>query len=301
MDSVQRILISDIVIPDRPTDGHKGTFGKVLVIAGSIGMSGAACLAATAALRGGAGLVYAAVPESIQSLVAGFEPSYLTIGLPCSSGGLLSAVPPGQVTSIVEGRDAVAIGPGLGRSHHAANIVLSVMNDAPCPVVVDADALNLAAEHGVWSGQNDPTPASDLPARVLTPHPGEFSRMSGLSISEVNADREGAAVEFARRANAIVVLKGAGTVVTDGQRVYINSTGNEGMGTGGCGDVLTGLLAAQLGQGIPAFAAACLAVYIHGFAADLAAVELSRRGLIASDVLKYLGSAWLQFERSLPD
>ncbi len=298
MERLQRIHISDLHRPDRPIDGHKGTFGRVLVLAGSPGMSGAACLSGSAALRGGAGLVYVAVPRSIQHTVAGYEPSYLTFGLPCTADGQLSAVPPGQLHDLLEGKDAVAIGPGLGRSQHAGNVVLTVLKDAACPVVIDADALNVAAERDVWpkSGNGD-FDVAGIP-RVVTPHPGEFCRLTGLSIAEIERHREDSAVQFARRHGLIVVLKGPGTVVTDGEHVFVNSTGNSGMATGGTGDVLTGLLAAQLAQGLPAFDAACLAVYIHGLAGDLAAADVSQRSLTASDLLRYIGPAWLHFESS---
>ena len=300
MEHLERIHLGELHRNDRPVNGHKGTFGRVLVLAGSPGMSGAACLSACAALRGGAGLVYVAVPQSIQSTVAGFEPSYLTYALPCSSDGYLSAVPRGEVSGLLEGKDAVAIGPGLGQSHHAGNVVLAVLKDARCPVVVDADALNLAAERDVWpKSANGRSDVDEFP-RVVTPHPGEFSRLTGLSIAQIERDREGSAVQFARRHGLVVVLKGPGTVVTDGHRIFVNPTGNSGMGTGGTGDVLTGLLAAQLGQGIRAFDAACLAVYVHGLAGDIAASDVSQRGLIASDLLRYIGPAWLRFEDSSP-
>jgi NAD(P)H-hydrate epimerase len=157
-------------------------------------------------------------------------------------------------------------------------------------VVLDADGLNIAAEHQLLTAHDK---ASRL---VLTPHPGEFARLSGLSISDINSRREQVAVNFAKQCQAVVVLKGAGTVVTDGEQVFTNTTGNPGMATGGTGDVLTGLLAAQLAQGLSPFDAACLAVHVHGLAGDLAAEQLSQRGMIASDLLTFLPQAWKQLE-----
>jgi NAD(P)H-hydrate epimerase len=260
------------------------------MVTGSVGMSGAACLAATAALRGGAGLVFAAVPQSIQPIVAGFEPCYMTIGLPCDADGQLSHVPQTQIKELTTGKDAIAIGPGLGTSDHAAELVACLLQHATCPVVLDADGLNIAAEHQLLTAHDK---ASRL---VLTPHPGEFARLSGLSISDINSRREQVAVNFAKQCQAVVVLKGAGTVVTDGEQVFTNTTGNPGMATGGTGDVLTGLLAAQLAQGLSPFDAACLAVHVHGLAGDLAAEQLSQRGMIASDLLTFLPQAWKQLE-----
>lgn len=284
--------IDELEIPDRDSDGHKGTYGRVLVVGGSRGMSGSICLTATAALRGGAGLVTAAVPESIQAVVAGYEPSYMTVGLPAGQDGAVDAVR--DVKELVEGRDAVAVGPGLGQTRQVADLVLSLLNHADCPVVMDADALNVAAEYQILQH------SSGNPTTILTPHPGEFARLTHRSISDVNSRREALAAEFAAANRCVVVLKGAGTVVTDGDRVYVNTTGNPGMATGGSGDVLTGIVAAQVGQGLPPFEAAVLAVYVHGLAGDLAAAEWSQRGLMASDLLCFLGAAWrkIQNERS---
>ncbi|MEZ6128540.1 MAG: NAD(P)H-hydrate dehydratase [Planctomycetaceae bacterium] len=289
---MQTVQLSDVPFPQRPDDGHKGTFGKVLLIGGSQGMSGSICLAATAALRGGAGLVTAAVPMAIQAIVAGYEPSYTTIGLPCAHHGLLTDQPLEAVRELVEGRSAVGIGPGLGQSNAAADLVLSVLKESPCPVLLDADALNLAAEYELLKSHESGHPC------VLTPHPGEFSRLTGLSVSDINRCRAEVAAEFANRHDLIVVLKGAGTVVTDGQRVYVNSSGNSGMATGGSGDVLTGLLTALLGQTVSPFDAAVLGVYLHGLAGDLAAEDQSEPGMIASDLLRCLGKAWLRFQQN---
>ncbi len=281
-----KIQIGDLEIGNRPVDGHKGTFGKVVVIGGSVGMSGSITLSATAALRGGAGLVTAAVPQSIQAIVAGYEPSYMTVALPTDVHGQLDSVGAENVTELLDGKSAVAIGPGLGQSKLAADLVLAVLKQADCPVVLDADALNLAAEFELLHGIRRRSPW------VITPHPGEFARLTDESISHVSAHRESLAERFAAEHELIVVLKGANTVVTDGRRTYVNHTGNSGMATGGSGDVLTGLTAAVLGQHADAVEAAILAVYVHGIAGDLAAEALSQRGMIASDLLRFLSAAW---------
>ena len=279
----------------RQPDSHKGTYGRVAVIGGSTGMSGAVCLSATAALRSGAGLVTAVVPQSIQAIVASYEPSYMSVGLPCDSDGALvdSCV---DWVSQIQSFNAVAIGPGLGAGVPAGRLLAEVLRSARCPVVVDADGLNQATRLGLLMQHRSPEATT-----VLTPHPGEFARMLGRPVAEVQSRRQELAVEFAGRCGMIVVLKGHQTIVTNGQEVYVNSTGNPGMATGGSGDVLTGIVAAQLASGMPPFAATCLAVHIHGLAGDLAAERLSQRGLIASDLLDYLGPAWRRLDVEAAD
>lgn len=276
-------------LPLRNDDVHKGDCGRVLIVAGSRGMSGAACLAATAALRGGAGLVTAAVPEGIQSIVAGYEPSYLTAGLPEDDLGRIKSAAQKRLTELLTDQGAVAIGPGLGQSSGLQELVIELYDSVSIPMVVDADALNLLARRPYLCKR-----AEQSAARVLTPHPGEFSRLTGLDIAVIQQDRERHAVEYARRNNVILVLKGHGTIVTDGQRLSVNSTGNSGLATGGTGDVLTGIIAALLAQQISAFEAARLGVHLHGVAGDIAAEELSKPGMIASDLLNRIGRAWCE-------
>ena len=276
-------------LPVRPDDGHKGTFGKVLIVAGSRGMSGAACLSGLGALRGGAGLVTVAVPAGIQSIVAGVEPSYLTVGLPEDESGRLSRSAGAEILKRAGDATAVAIGPGWGQSADLKELSLFLYTHVERPLVVDADALNaLSASPGGF-----PRAPGDWP-RIVTPHPGEFARLVKTDTAAVQADRDGLAAGFARDHGVIVVLKGRGTVVTCGQKVAVNTTGNSGMGTGGTGDVLTGLLAALLAQKMPPFDAAHLAVHLHGLAGDLAAAEQGAPGLIASDLPRFLGKAWKQ-------
>ena len=278
-------------IPQRPVDGHKGTFGKVIVIGGSIGMSGAVSLASVAALRTGSGLVTAAVPRAIQNVVAGYEPCVMTIGLKDDPEKGLSEVSEQTVISLIEGRDALAIGPGLGKGSAAARLVESLLRLAKCPLVVDADGLNLAAEARLFSRERQ------CPC-VITPHPGEFARLTGRSIVEIEKHREEIAQEFAETHSLVVALKGPGTIVTDGIRLFRNTTGNSGMGTGGSGDVLTGIVVSLLGQQLPAFEATALAVHAHGLAGDVAAEQFTERGMIASDLLKCLPEAWRRLEHA---
>lgn len=278
--------------PVRPADAHKGTFGRVLVIGGSRGMSGAPSLAGLGALRGGAGLVFVAVPSEILPIVAAIEPSYLTIPLATEEEhGCLAAEGLTGLRRACEGKDAIALGPGLGTSRGVAVIVNSLFAELPQPMVVDADALNVLAVNG---GVGRPAPSTAGP-RILTPHPGEFARLIGSDIATVQRQRMKLAAEFAAAHGGIVVLKGQGTVITDGDRVAINRTGNPGMATGGSGDVLTGLIAALLAQGLPPFEAAQLGAHLHGLAGDLAAAELSQPGLIASDLPRFLTLAWQRF------
>lgn len=278
--------------PARPADAHKGTFGRVLVIGGSRGMSGAPSLAGLGALRGGAGLVYVAVPSEILPIVAAIEPSYLTIPLATDEEhGCLSTDGLKGLRTACEGKDAIALGPGLGQSRGVSAIVDSFFTELPQPIVVDADALNVLAA----SGGGGRTASSAAGPRILTPHPGEFARLTGREIATVQSQRAKLAAEFAAAHGVILLLKGQGTIITDGDRVAINRTGNPGMATGGSGDVLTGLIAALLAQGMPAFEAAQLGAHLHGLAGDLAASELSRPGMIASDLPKFLAQAWQRF------
>ncbi len=281
--------ISIPALPVRPDDSHKGTFGSVFIVAGSRGMSGAACLCGLGALRGGAGLVTLAVPAGIQTAVAAVEPSYLTVALPEDEQGRISRLAAGEIERRARDATAVAIGPGWGQSPDLVELAAFLYSGLPVPTVVDADALNALAHL--------PTGFPAAPAgapRIITPHPGEFARLVGADAKSVQHDRETFAVDFARKHGVVVILKGHRTVVTDGEKVAVNATGNSGMATGGTGDVLTGLVAALLAQGMSPFCAAQLAVYLHGLAGDMAAEDLSQPGLIASDLPRYLGKAWKQ-------
>jgi ADP-dependent NAD(P)H-hydrate dehydratase len=273
------------VLAPRRRDANKGDFGRVLVVAGSRGMTGAAILCASAALRGGAGLVRVAVAEGLLPLVAVGNPCYMTVGLPQDPHGRLGNEGKAELVRLVSESTVAVLGPGLGRSPDLARLLVAVLKETTTPLVLDADALNNLADH-----------AADLGRRagpvVLTPHPGEFGRLVGHSAAEVQADRRAQALAFARQAQVVLVLKGQGTLVTDGTRLYINGTGNPGMATGGTGDVLGGLIGALLAQHLEPFAAAQLGVHLHGLAGDLAAARLGEVSLIASDLLDSLPLAF---------
>lgn len=277
-------------LPPRPQDGHKGTFGTVLVLAGSRGMSGAAVLCGSAALRGGAGLVRLAVPASIGSIVAAGSPCYTLAYLPDDAAGRVSLRARDKILALAEQASVVVAGPGLGQGGGVGIIVRTLLR-TPHPLVLDADALNTLGVNPLeLTGRRSPT--------ILTPHPGEFGRLTGLTAGEINADREGHATRFAARHGVIVALKGAGTVVSDGQRLFVNTTGNPGMATGGSGDVLAGLIGALLAQGLGGFAAAQLGVHVHGLAGDLVREERGEMGLIASDLLKKVPLALVKVQQT---
>jgi ADP-dependent NAD(P)H-hydrate dehydratase len=272
------------ILPPRPADSNKGSFGRILIIAGSRGMSGAAVLCASAALRGGAGLVKAAVPAEIQPIVAAGQPCCTTAALPHDAEGRISASALPLLLSLAEPHDVVAVGPGLDRSAELTSVVAELVEKIARPMVIDADALNaLAGQPEKLHGQTAP--------RIITPHPGEFARLLQTDVKTVQANRRDLAVEFAHKRNLIVILKGHGTIVTDGRRVYVNTTGNPGMATGGTGDILTGLIAALLGQRLAPFEAAQLGVYVHGLAGDLARDQIGEVSLIATDLLDFLPPA----------
>ena len=273
------------LLPPRQSESNKGDYGKVLIVAGSRGMAGAAVLCGSAALRGGAGLVRVAVAREIQPTVAGGNPCYTTIPLPQDDQGRLNPAALLDLRKLALDCDVVALGPGLGRGHGLTFLVTGLVESLTIPLVLDADGLNAVA--------NDPTRFQGHAGPiVITPHPGEFARLLSLTIPEVQAQRTALARRFALEHKLVVVLKGHRTIVTDGQRVYENATGNPGMATGGAGDVLTGIIAALIGQGLAPFDAAILGVYRHGLAGDLAAAALGEVSLIASDLLTYLPEAF---------
>ncbi len=276
-------------LPERPVESHKGNFGLALVIGGSRGMAGAVALAGMAALRGGAGLVRLAVPEPVLDTVAAFEPSYMTIALPADRHGRISLAAHERIVAAAAGATVVAVGPGLGRSLGLTALVYRLYAELPRTLVLDADGLNALAD------RRDRWPTAPAP-RILTPHPGEFARLLGVS-RVPGEQRESAALELACRRNVVLVLKGHRTLITDGQRRTINSTGNPGMATGGSGDVLTGLIAALACQGLEPYDAARLGVWLHGLAGDLAAGELGQESLIASDLIRFLPNAFREYRQ----
>ena len=272
----------DISLPSikiRPTDAHKGDFGRVLAIGGSRGMGGSIALTSMAAMRSGSGLVTAAIPESIAETVAGFDPCLMT--LPCrDSNGHFSSVPT-KLKEMLPTVDAIAIGPGMGRE--VDRYFLEAVLGTDLPVVMDADAINVFADaHLSVSKRNAAT--------VLTPHPGEFSNLTNHEYAD-RTEMESAAVAYAKEHSCVMVLKGSQTLVTDGTKRYANQSGNVGMATAGSGDVLTGVIASLLGQGYAAFEAAVLGVHLHGRAGDVAAQEFGTVGLVATDILNAIAEA----------
>ena len=270
----------------REPDAHKGAFGHVLVLAGSTGFAGAACLTAQAALRSGAGLVTLGVPRSLLPVVAAKVTACMTHGFPQVPIGAfaLGALP--DILAFAQRASAVALGPGIGRHRSTEKLVHALVRSMDRPMVIDADGLN------ALEGQADILDEARGPL-VLTPHPGEMARLTGLPTRDIQARRADVASRFAAQHSAVVALKGHRTIVTDGSHVYENQTGNPGMASGGTGDVLTGIVAGLLAQGLEPYEATCLAVYLHGLAADLAITETGEPALVATDLLTHLGSAFL--------
>jgi len=270
----------------RPLDAHKGTFGKVCIVAGSVGMSGAAALAGRAALRAGAGLVRVATAKSALPIVASVEPSYTTIPLAEDSVGRISARAINAILDAAEQNDVLGFGPGVGVSGDLRSIVETLVSLESPPLVIDGDGLNNLAAIADW-------PRKLRVKLVLTPHPGEMKRLwKGLFRQQLPEQRTEQALRLAEKTGAVVVLKGAGTVVTDAHKLYVNETGNPGMATAGSGDVLTGVIAALIGQGMDVFDAAVLGVYIHGLAGDIAADKLGQISLMATDIIETLPEAF---------
>jgi NAD(P)H-hydrate epimerase len=271
-------------LPERQPDAHKGICGRVLIVAGSLGMAGAAVLAGRACLRGGAGLVTVATPRSQQPIVACGSPCYMTIPLDENDQGQLSQTAVDRVAIEASSRDVVVVGPGCGKSPSLQHLVCNLLVNHSGALVLDADALNVLTPELLSSHHS----SSRI---VITPHPGEFARLTGTDIPTVQANREELAIRLARQTGVVVLLKGHGTIVTDGNSVYVNTTGNPGMATGGSGDVLSGFLGALLAQGMPALDAAILGAFLHGLAGDIAANDFTQMGLIASDLVDYLPAA----------
>lgn len=281
------------LLPPRPLESHKGTYGHLLVVAGSRGMAGAAVLAARGALRGGAGLVTLAVPESLQPQVAAALPEALTCGLPETPQGTLGVEAAGVAAELLATRQALAIGPGLGTAPETEAFLHALLERPEvrrCPAVIDADGINLLARAPERLEAMGQAPGG-IPW-VLTPHPGEMARLLGRTTAQVQENRPAIVREAAARFGVVAVLKGARTLVAEPSgRWAINPTGNPGMATGGMGDVLTGLVGALLAQGLGPWKAACAGVYLHGLAGDLVAAARGDAGLLAGEVADALAAA----------
>ncbi|PQO42846.1 NAD(P)H-hydrate dehydratase [Blastopirellula marina] len=275
------------VLPPRDPHSHKGTFGRALLVGGSVGMPGSISLSGRACLKGGAGLVTLAVPDAIINTVATFDAAYMTWPLPTDRSGHLPLHAKAKLSAKLEQADCLAVGPGLGQSRGLFFLVNDLASNFPRPMVIDADGLNLIAQ------RPDMTQPFTAP-RVLTPHLGEFRRLVGkpqLTMEEAT----GSAIEFADKLQCVLVLKGSQTLVTDGTQQWNNPTGNPGLATGGSGDVLTGLITAMLAQQLNVYDAAVLAVFLHGLAADIAVKQTSQPGLTASDLLDFLEDALCEY------
>lgn len=264
------------LLPDRNPWGHKGNFGKLLLLCGSRGYTGAAFFAAMGALRAGAGLVFLGVPESIYGIEAVKLNEPVIFPLP-DAGGRLSADAVPEILTRLPQMDVVLVGPGLGQSEGTLAVVRAVLEKAECPVVVDADGINvLSAHRDLLRGRKSPT--------ILTPHDGEFARLGGV----IGEDRMAAAAALAEELGCVVLLKGHETCITDGTDGYLNPTGNPGMAVGGSGDVLAGVITALLGAGLPPLEAAACGAWLHGAAGDRCAAELGQYGMLPTDMLSAL-------------
>ncbi len=295
---IQSILAADVLnwadikrcFPPRERDTHKGSFGHLLMVCGSYGMAGAVMLAAKAALRCGVGLLTVALPQSIYPMVATAVPEAVFLPLPETEEGTLSMAALAPLRRALKGKTALLIGPGLGRGDAVDRLLGALLCQADCPVLLDADGLNALAMH------IDMLETVHAPC-VLTPHPGEMARLIGADTTAVQVDRAGVASSFAKRHGVTLVLKGHRTLIATPHTLRENPTGNPGMATGGSGDVLAGMIASLLAQGLKPADAAAAGVYLHGLAGDRAAQRLSQHGMLPSDMIAELGGLFLTLER----
>jgi len=267
----------------RKLNAHKGDFGHVFILAGSLRFSGAGILSAEAAIRSGAGLVTLGIPQGLAVALIKIKPKEVMLfALPQTRRGTLGLESYRKIKDFSRKSDVLAIGPGLTQEVATQRLVRKVISKIDRPQVIDADGLNALVGHlGILKGK-----------KILTPHPAEMSRLAGNSVKDIQSNRVAAARKFAAQYKVTVALKGHRTVVADDKgNLYVNETGNPGMATAGSGDVLTGMIAAFLGQGLDAFASCKYAVYLHGLAGDLAAKEKTQLGLIASDIISKIPEA----------
>lgn len=268
----------DSWLPVRDRNAHKGDFGRILILSGSVGYTGAPVLAANAALRAGAGLIFVGVPEAVYPIVAHKLNEPMVFPLDCDEAGRLNTRAVPEIVRRLSDCDCCLAGPGLGRSPAIPDVVGAVLQHATCPVILDADGIN------ALEGNIDMVRTASCPV-LLTPHDGEFRRLGGDPSAE---RRYESAKSMAARLGCVVLLKGHRTIITDGETGYLNETGNPGMATGGSGDVLAGVLAALLGQGLPPLRAAAAAAWIHGAAGDFCAEYLGEYGMTPTDMIENL-------------
>ncbi|MDD5005894.1 MAG: NAD(P)H-hydrate dehydratase [Candidatus Omnitrophica bacterium] len=277
----------------RKEDSHKNDFGHVFILAGSLGMTGAAILAAKSALRCGAGLVTLGLPESLVRAVASHTVEVMMLPLAETSDGTLSKTAFDKIKEFLEKSDVLLIGPGLSQNIQTQELIRKTIFESRVKTLIDADAIN------AWAGFLDKfkvgiscLPLDKTDFRIITPHPGEMARLLDVSPKNIQNKKREVARNFAKEYNLVVVLKGYQTVVADpAGSIYVNKTGNSGMSTAGCGDVLSGIIAALLAQGLNSFDAAKYGVYLHGLAGDLAAQEKTQLALIASDIIDCIPAA----------
>lgn len=277
------------LLPRRRRDSHKGNYGHCLIIAGSTGKTGAAAMTANSAVRTGAGLVTLAIPARLNPVLEIKTTEAMTFPLPDGNQGRIGEVPLPPLEELLAGRNALALGPGIGMHHETSRVVRRLVEEVSLPMVIDADGLNAISE--------DPSVLSRKGSDqiILTPHPGEMARLARMNIAEVEADRIGVARKFAAKYRVCLVLKGARTVIaTPAGEIALNGSGNPGMASGGMGDVLTGILVALLAQGLSASDASRLGVFVHGLAADLVAVAKGEIGMSAVDVQEMIPFAFKQ-------
>ncbi|MBM3212060.1 NAD(P)H-hydrate dehydratase [Candidatus Poribacteria bacterium] len=282
--TISLLQASDAIklLPDRPQDAHKGTFGRAFILAGSVGFTGAAALTSEAALRVGAGLVTLGIPKSLNPIMEVKLTEVMTKPLPETEYMTLATNAKEEIMKNLENADILAIGPGLSRNSETASLIQILSKEVQIPKVIDADGLNALSD-------NRSILKELAPKTILTPHPGEMARLLGSTILQVQSDRIGIAQSFAKENGVVLVLKGAPTVISDPQgNVFVNTTGNPGLASGGTGDVLTGAITGFLAQGLDAFDAAVLGVYVHGLAGDLAEMVYGNAGMLAQDVIHQL-------------
>ncbi len=291
VEHVEEALVQDL-IPERTTDTHKGDYGHVLVVGGSVGKTGAALMAARAALRSGAGLVTIALPEPAATALMGNVVEEMMLTLPSNPDGTIAEKALDKILDFVHERaDVLAIGPGLGRNPETWKMVRELVRVSPVPMVVDADGLNALSEIG-YDGIKRLLGSMRSPV-VLTPHIGEMLRLTGIKKDELLSNRLGVSAQFSMDTGAVLVLKGAPTLVSTPEgRQFINSTGNPGMATAGSGDVLTGIVASLIGQSLTPEEAAIAGVYIHGLSGDLASEGLTEYSMTAGDIIGFLPEAF---------
>lgn len=273
----------------RKQDSHKGDYGHLFVIAGSLGMTGAAYLCCEAALLSGAGLITLAIPKSLNSIMERKLTEAMTLPLPETKEGSLSKAAYGRIKAFSKKCDCIVMGPGLSQNRQTQGLIRSLISGIKMPMVIDADGLNALAGH-LCILRNTQYARRDT---IITPHPGEMARLTKSRLSFINNNKKDVAKKFATEYNVTTVLKGHRTIVaTPHKRLYINSSGNPGMASAGCGDVLTGIIGAFLACGMEPFKAARLGVYIHGLSGDIAAKHKGEVSLRAADLLEFLPQAF---------